>query len=439
MPQEPQEPQVPRTPKPIHVMDKMDEVDFLALSIELTSRLETESDTPKAEKIKYKNKITEARACVSKAIINLDNSRNLKTEIKNEVKAAVNRLFVLIKEYEKESIGRTGQTQIIDKQDNDSGREIMDRDNNDMNEIKKVLENNNKILKENRVIMENMKEAMEKQHERMEKTTYASIAAVGAGRKAPVQTALHSIMITSKDEEETGETVLEKVREAINAKEGWIKVDKIRKTRDKKVVVGCKTVTEREKIKERLKKAEKYLKVEEIKNKDPLLMLKDVFQYNTDGDILKALGNQNREVFKDLKEQDKRIDIKYRIKTRNPHINHVVLTVSPIIWRRALDAEILYIDLQRVKVVDKSPLVQCSLCLGYGHSRRFCKDEVEKCSHCGGSHMRADCEKWRDGAEPSCCNCTKAKMETFDHNAFSQECPVRKKWDALARSNIAYC
>ncbi|GBP83806.1 hypothetical protein EVAR_56989_1 [Eumeta japonica] len=40
--------------------------------------------------------------------------------------------------------------------------------------------------------------------------------------------------------------------------------------------------------------------------------------------------------------------------------------------------------LQRRPVWDQSPLAQCSHCLGYGHSRRFCKEASEKCAHCVG-------------------------------------------------------
>ncbi|KAL4707899.1 hypothetical protein ACJJTC_013690 [Scirpophaga incertulas] len=43
------------------------------------------------------------------------------------------------------------------------------------------------------------------------------------------------------------------------------------------------------------------------------------------------------------------------------------------------------------------------------------------------------------GALPECRNCAKAGLEGTNHNAFSRECPVRARWDAIARSTVAYC
>ncbi|CAH2216016.1 jg23122, partial [Pararge aegeria aegeria] len=165
-----------------------------------------------------------------------------------------------------------------------------------------------------------------------------------------------------------------------------------------------------------------------------------VLSYNTDQEVLRALEKQNKTIFKDLEEDREKLEICFRKKTRNPHANHIVLRVPPRIWQRMTGAEAVHIDLQRVRVVDHSPLVQCSLCLGYGHNRKLCKDTTTKCSHCGGPHIKADCADWIANTPPRCCNCTRAGLEgSAEHNAFSRDCPVRRKWDALARSSIAYC
>lgn len=202
--------------------------------------------------------------------------------------------------------------------------------------------------------------------------------------------------------------------------------------------MGCRSEEERQKVKERLKCASDRLNVEDIQNKDPLLILRDVLQYNSDEDIKSSLRNQNRGLFEGIGKDD-RIEIRFRRKARNPHASHVVIRVAPKLWQRMVEAEAVHIDMQRVRVADYSPLVQCSLCLGYGHGRRFCKETVTKCSHCGGPHMKTECADWLANAPPKCCNCVSAKLDHTEHNAFSQECPVRRKWDALARASIAYC
>ncbi|CAK1578892.1 unnamed protein product [Parnassius mnemosyne] len=251
--------------------------------------------------------------------------------------------------------------------------------------------------------------------------------------------AMHSVIITSNDEKETGDQVMDRIRNAINAKEEGLKIDKIRKARDRKVILGCRTEEEINKVKKRLKQAGKDLNVSDIKNKDPLVILRDVMQYNKDEEIIKAIRTQNKQLFKEITEKEDRMEIKYRKRTRNPHTSHIMMRVSPQIWNRLIEAEVIHIDLQRVRVMDQSPLVQCSRCLEYGHSKRICTETTDVCSHCGGPHLKTECADWLSGAIPECRNCNKANHDRKDHNAFSSDCPVRRKWEVLARSTVAYC
>ncbi|KAJ8705882.1 hypothetical protein PYW08_012928 [Mythimna loreyi] len=306
--------------------------------------------------------------------------------------------------------------------------------------LKKALQEHSRQLRESSEKFDSLKEALHISQKNMENISYASVAASLPAKQvvAAQQTALHSIVVTSTIETDTGEEIIDHIRKAAKAKEGWITVDRIHKAKDRKVVLGCKTEQAREKLKEKLAGAGD-LKVEDVQNKDPLVILKDVLTCNTDEDILQALRNQNNDVFTGLKADDDRVTVLYKKRTRNPHTQHVVLRVSPKIWGRLQDRQAVHIDLQRIRVFDQTPLVQCSLCLGFGHGRRLCKETQEKCSHCGGPHKRSQCTDWLAGTAPSCCNCVRAKMEYTEHNTFSDECPVRKKWEVLARARVAYC
>lgn len=248
---------------------------------------------------------------------------------------------------------------------------------------------------------------------------------------------LHSVVITSADESETGEEVLGRVRTAVDAKEGWVTVQRVRKAKDRKVILGFSSKEDQNKVKERLEGNN--LLVEEVKNKDPLLVLRDVLNTNTNEDILRSLRNQNKGIFQGLDDEEKQIEIKYRRKARNPHTCHIVISTSPKAWKRALEQGALHVDLQRVRVADQSPLVQCTRCLGYGHTKKYCKEATDLCGHCGGPHLRAECADWLAGATPACKNCSRAGRERTGHDAFDRDCPVRQKWDAIARSAIAYC
>ncbi|CAF4950783.1 unnamed protein product [Pieris macdunnoughi] len=90
-------------------------------------------------------------------------------------------------------------------------------------------------------------------------------------------------------------------------------------------------------------------------------------------------------------------------------------------WRALTTAEKIHVDIQRVWVEDQSQLVQCTMCLGFGHSRKFCKQESELCSHCGGPHLRQKCPAYNEGKSPN------------------TDCPVRKGWERAARQSYAYC
>lgn len=389
---------------------------------------------PRQGAVKYMSRITEAKAQVVKAKTAMNLSKNLKTEIKKDITEAVDRLFSLIKEAEgvsapKPSTDTDPQPKPEEKEEK-RGLEFESQLLKRMEEQEKLLrENKEEIIKIGIMIKENEKPV-----------SYAGVAAGPAKRPTREEVAMHSIAITSKAELETGDQVLDRVRKAVNAREEGVKVDRIRKARDHKIILGCQSKQEIEKVKDRLKKSGGDLQVEEIANKNPLIILKYVMDYLTDDEVLGALVKQNKNLFKDIPERNMAtIKVKYRRRTRNKHVSHMVLTVPPDVWRRLTDAGIAHIDLQRIKVEDHSPLIQCTRCLGYGHSKRFCKDTADMCSHCGGPHLRTECEDWIANIPAKCRNCTRARVDQNEHNAFSPDCPMRRKWDELARSSIAYC
>lgn len=395
-----------------------------------------------SEVSKYTSRTAEAKACLIKAKLHLGNSRNLARDIKAEVTQAIEQLYSLVKEAEAGAVEHKRQESATASPRLKGVKETKEEGKEDSISIKLIekMEKHERLLKENNEAMERLRNALETQEKKGERNTYANVAATGTQKRNPIHTALHSIMVSSKNELETGEEVLNQIRETVNARDGWVKVERVRKVKDRRVIVGCATEEERKKVKERLEKANDRLSVEDVVNKKPLVMLKDVFSYNTDQEVLNALKNQNRAIFVDQSEEGSNIEICFRRKTRNPHACHIVMRVPTVIWQRMTEAEVVHIDLQKVRVVDHSPLVQCTLCLGYGHSKKLCKENVAKCSHCGGPHIRAECAEWIANVPPTCCNCKHAGIDgSAEHNAFSQACPVRRKWDALARSSIAYC
>lgn len=401
------------------------------------------SVSPRVEP-KYINRTSEAKAMLTKAKLHLKNSKNIKTDIKVEVTQALERLYQLVKEAESE---RKVEERATDRVTESTEQEMENRLDKDIEKekiglekrlIEKITEHS-KQIEENRREMQILKEELVKSHEREIKGTYASVAAAFPRRQSPEHAAVHSVVIQSTDETETGDQVMDRVRGVVKAREEGFQIHKIRKARDSKVILGCKTKSEVDKVKEKLRKDGKNLRVEEIKNKDPLIIIKNLNKHNSDEDIITALHTQNKNIFKDLQADDCRAVIRYKKTARNPHQMHVVLSVSPQAWGRLIEASCVHIDMQRLRAEDQSPLVQCSRCLGYGHSKKTCRETEDSCSHCGGPHLRAQCADYIAAEPPTCRNCQKAKLGDTEHNAFSSDCPLRRKWDSIARSAVAYC
>lgn len=144
------------------------------------------------------------------------------------------------------------------------------------------------------------------------------------------------------------------------------------------------------------------LKVEEKTNKDPLLIMRGVVKDIEDEELLLAFKNQNREVLEGIPEEEVRIKVRYKRRARSEKLCHVVVEVSPKVWKAVKEAGTLHIGMQRVPVFDQSPLIQCSCCLGFGHGRKWCAEKIVLCSHCGGDHLIKNCPDINE--EPKCKN-----------------------------------
>ncbi|KAL0808749.1 hypothetical protein ABMA28_012430 [Loxostege sticticalis] len=409
------------------------------------------SPGPKLEAVKSTDRVTQARNWLQRAKTQIGESRNLRADLKSGITLAVDKLYQLVKEATADAKNantapaKEGRTEI--SREIESEREGERRENDkgvpgiDGKELLELVKEQSKKIDRTNEELTRLKQTICSYQETVERqTTYATVAATTSRQPATERkSALHSIVIESKDEAATGDDVIQQVREAVNAKDGWVTIERVRKVKDKKVILGCRTIEERDRVKDRLKGASDRLSVEDMRNHDPMVILRDVMKHHTDNDIKTALRNQNGVVFRALDEKDDRLEVKFRRKARNPLMNHVVLRVSPIIYNRMLEKGSVHVDMQRVRVADQSPLVQCSMCLAYGHGRRFCKAAVTKCTHCGGPHTRNECADFLAAEPPKCCNCVAAKIDNDEHNVYSNDCPVRRRWEALARAKVQYC
>lgn len=265
------------------------------------------------------------------------------------------------------------------------------------------------------------------------KPSYAQMA-----RKPRAPRPNHTLIVSATDPQKTGDQVLETIRVTLDRKKSGAKVDRIRKARNHKVILSCNTKEDLAAIQKDTHGC-KEIRVEKAKARNPLARVKDVLAYHTDDEIVDCIKRQNDHLLRGIEGEQMLIKIRYRKRARNPLECHPVLELSPEVHKRLLEAGHIHIGLQRRPIVDQSPLVQCTKCLGFGHTRAVCKGENFLCSHCGDPHKWEECPQKARGIAPSCKNCRMAENnEAKDHNAFSEACPEKQKWDSIARSKISY-
>ncbi|CAG9790239.1 unnamed protein product [Diatraea saccharalis] len=156
-----------------------------------------------------------------------------------------------------------------------------------------------------------------------EETTYANMT------KKYLPETVHSIILTSEDKNDTAEDLIQKANKILDPKTGNIKIDKIRKIKDQKIIIGCKQENEINKIKEKLEEG-KGITIEKIENKNPLIVIKDVQYKLQDEELTQLIINQNKEYFK--KEEDKEMRIKFKKIAINQERCHAVIQVKPEVW-----------------------------------------------------------------------------------------------------------
>lgn len=167
--------------------------------------------------------------------------------------------------------------------------------------------------------------------------------------------------------------------------------------------------------------------------KNPLLKLVGVTKDMPEAKLVEAIVAQNKNLLKDLTEEDHQIKIMRRTKGRVPDVSNIIIQVSPAIWRRLKDQK-ARIGYQVIPVFDHSPVVQCFNCLQCGHLARGCKKDTI-CGYCSEAHETRRCGN-RD-AGPVCGNCRDSELDRC-HPAYSSQCPEWQKWDKLTRLSTDY-
>ncbi|KAL0822118.1 hypothetical protein ABMA28_005482 [Loxostege sticticalis] len=284
--------------------------------------VETAAVSPgqKLEAVRTADRVTQARIWLQRAKTQIGESRNLRADLKSGITLAVDKLYQLVKEATADTSAAPGKekreeiSRVVESGKEEDRRESENGTGIDGKELMKLVKEQTRKIDQTNEELNKLRQSICTYQDVIEKqTTYASIAATSP--RNPVverKSALHSIVIESKDEAATGDDVINQVREAVNAKDGWVTIERVRKVKDKKVILGCRTIEDRDRVKERLKGASDRLNFEDMKNHDPMVILRDVMTHHTDNDIKTAIRSQNGVVFRGLDGKDDRLEVKFR-------------------------------------------------------------------------------------------------------------------------------
>ncbi|KAJ8704206.1 hypothetical protein PYW08_016935 [Mythimna loreyi] len=160
------------------------------------------------------DRVSEGRTWLQRAKTQLGESRNLKSEIKAGITLAVEAMYKLIKDAAIEIEGlkhKPGQLEDKMIQRDVTGESTVKATEKDTVHLTTLIEMHSKLLEENSRRLEALQTTLEQQKVDTGTPSYARVAATrgtyGAFEK---RNTLHSVVVTSKDETESGEEVLEK-------------------------------------------------------------------------------------------------------------------------------------------------------------------------------------------------------------------------------------
>jgi hypothetical protein len=226
------------------------------------------------------------------------------------------------------------------------------------------------------------------------------------------------------------------IKEAVHPKALQLGVNKLKNLANEAVFVECKTKTDRDTLETELGKL-RTVTVGRPKRKLPTLLHRFVPKEVEDMDIKNIILQQNNPSHI----EDPILRPKFTKRTFEES-RHVVLEVSPNLWRELVTLQKIKLHWSMCKVEDFISITRCLKCLGFGHTARFCQNQ-QKCSYCAEDHHWKECENKRSIC---CSNCAKANTYIHDdstklntnHSVFSKECPRARRIETIIISKTDY-
>lgn len=236
------------------------------------------------------------------------------------------------------------------------------------------------------------------------------------------------VIVVAKEgaEVEDPRKIKEMLQETVNPGQEAMQIDHIRTAGKKRLIIQMRTSEDKAKlvspsIKEKLDK--KGLKVEDVKKKDPKII---VFSINRDIPEKDFMENAYHQNFKDadIPFSDFKDGFRYCFArgNRDSKVCHRVFQVTPAIREHIMAKEKIYAGWESYFVKDYTTVTRCYRCHGFGHTSQGCREKEDSCGHCAKKgHRFVDCPN-KDRREV-CVNCRRFGKD-HDHSTFDVNCPA---------------
>lgn len=204
-----------------------------------------------------------------------------------------------------------------------------------------------------------------------------------------------------------------------------IKVTKMKNQKSGAIIVACENQESLKKLKNdaEINLSDNY-SVDEVKNKNPRIVICNISDQMSDSDLIKALKLQN-EFLADVEIIVKSMK-KSNFKKYNPY--SAVIEVNFESYNDIMKIGKLRVGWDKCIVKDAAYVKRCYKCLGFNHTSSVCTYPEKACFKCSGNHVGKDCAE----AKESCINCMKINRELnlkldYNHNAFDKNCEVYQR------------
>lgn len=169
--------------------------------------------------------------------------------------------------------------------------------------------------------------------------------------------------------------------------------------------------------------------------KNPRLRITNINTDIPDESIIDEL-KKNNELIKDA--EIKLVTIIPR-KFRSTVTNDVIVEVKSDTYKLMLNTGVLRLPWRECRVLQHLHIKRCFKCCGFSHTAQQCKQNVQFCSKCAGTHKFDSCK-----SRKMCCINCKVTNEKFgsnlntEHHAWSKDCPVLSRRMQQIREKIEY-